>query len=275
MKPKHRIGFIGVGSMGRSILAGLVASGKFQPSAIGVVGKGPIRADQVSQKYGVQKYDSAKALVLASDVICLCIKPADLKTLSEELNGIDLSGRLFISTLAGVTGQTLRHYFPAPFLVRSIPNIASEIKEGVTLWMTCEECPSGIHEYVREFWKTIGQSIEVDHEKYIDLASPLSGAAPAFMGLFVEALVDAGVFIGLPRDLCSQLVLQSLFGSCELIREENCNAQVVRQRVTSPGGLTAVCMATLEAKGFRSAIMDSVEAGHEKTEKLGRLINAN
>lgn len=274
MNSTKKIGFVGAGSMGKSILAGLVASNNFSPDIISIVGKGTIRAQQVSQKYGVLRHTTLEALVSTSDVICLCVKPADLKTVSEGMKSLDLSGKLLISTLAGATNQTLRACFPDAYLVRSIPNIASEINEGVTLWTAQDDMPVVLLEYVREFWKAIGPSIEVDHEKYIDLASPLSGAAPAFMGMFVEALVDAGVFIGLPRDLCNQLVLQSLQGGCSLINHEGGNAQVVRQRVTSPGGLTAVCMAKLEAEGFRKAVMESVEAGHEKTEQLGRLINA-
>lgn len=113
-------------------------------------------------------------------------------------------------------------------------------------------------------------SLEVAHEDLIDLGSPISGAAPAFTAIFAEALIDAAVFLGLPREVASVFVLQALKGSCELILQENCDAHLVRQRVTSPGGLTAVCMTTLEAQGFRSAMLNAIVAGHAKTKELGQ-----
>lgn len=266
-----RIGFVGVGAMGEAILAGLLREGGFCPEDISVVGKSEERASRIAMRYNVQKHRSAVELAANSDVICLCVKPKDLQSVGEEMSRTELEGKLIISTLAGVSGQTLHDVFSDSFLVRAIPNIASEIGQGVTLWAACEDTPARLLEFVRLLWSSIGRSVEVNSETYIDLASPISGAAPAFMGMFVESLVDAGVYIGLPRDLSVQLVLQSLTGSCGLIGNSGGDAQGVRQRVTSPGGLTAVCMAELEAAGFRRAIMDSVVAGKAKTEQLGRL----
>lgn len=264
------LGFIGVGAMGESILAGLLHSGALFPENISVVGKGEGRASDIARKYNVQRHETVLQLANSSDIICLCVKPKDLDTLAEQLKPANLRGKLVISTLAGVSGQSLYHAFPDAFLVRSIPNIASEICEGVTLWAACADTPPALLEYTQSFWSAIGHSIEVDSEAHIDLASPISGAGPAFMGMFVEALVDAGVFIGLPRDLSLRLVVQSLTGSAGLISASDNDAQRVRQRVTSPGGLTAVCMAELESAGFRKGIMDAVIAGKNKTEQLGR-----
>ncbi|HCF4324172.1 TPA: pyrroline-5-carboxylate reductase [Pseudomonas aeruginosa] len=269
MTANHRIGFIGAGSMSQAILAGLVRSGNFSPATIGVVGKTGARAAQLSERFNIEHDASIETLAANSDVLCLCVKPKDLQSVSRKLEGVALQGKLVVSTLAGVSLETLRKHFPRAYLVRSIPNIASAVGEGVTLW-SAEELPTELHELVQLIWQSVGASLEVAHEDHIELGSPISGAAPAFLGIFAEALVDAAVYLGLPRDMASQLVLQSLKGSCELIQQENCDAHLVRQRVTSPGGLTAACIATLEAKGFRSALLDAVVAGHVKTTELGQ-----
>ncbi|AJQ97780.1 pyrroline-5-carboxylate reductase [Gynuella sunshinyii] len=270
MSLEAQIGFIGIGSMGESILAGLIRSKHITKDCISVIGKGTKRAAHVAQQYSVKHQSSVIELVQECSIIFLCVKPKDLPSIGKQLNEIDLSEKLIISTLAGVSSNTLHHIFPSSYLVRSIPNIASEICKGVTIWFAHESTPKHITKYAHDLLSALGDSIEVDYEHNIELASPISGAAPAFMGLFVEAMVDAAVYIGLERNLSTQLVLQSLMGSCGLIHEANGKAHDVRHRVTSPGGLTAVCMAKLEAAGFRTAIMDAVIAGREKTEKLGR-----
>lgn len=270
MTTSHRIGFIGVGAMGKSILAGLIQSEQFSPDDISIVSKSEARADWVSQQFNVQRHSCIDTLAQSCDVILLCVKPKDLSVVAGKMERVDLSGKLLISTLAGVSMKSLRDKFPEPFLVRSIPNIASEVGEGVTLWSASEETPRSYLELTQRLWGAVGLSLQVDHEDYITLGSPISGAAPAFMGLFMEALVDAGVLLGLPRDMSSQLVLQSLKGSCELISHAERDACLVRHRVTSPGGLTAVCMAKLETEGFRKALLESVVAGNLKTVELGR-----
>lgn len=274
MMSTYRVGFIGVGSMGQSILAGLLRSEIFSPDDISIVGRGAARADRISARYNVQRHASIADLAENNDVICLCMKPKDLRAVADKMDRVDLTGKLVISTLAGVSGQSLHDLFPEASLIRAIPNIASEIGEGVTLWAASEETPPAMLDFARLFWSAVGTSIEVEDEYQIDLGTPISGAAPAFMGLFMEAIVDAGVYLGLPRDMAAQLVLQSLRGSCDLIRNQDLNAQVVRHRVTSPGGLTAVSMSRLEAAGMRQALMDAVQAGHAKTVELGRQVNA-
>lgn len=273
MSAELRLGFIGVGAMGESILAGLLKSKNYSVDMISVAGRTSGRADRVSAAYKVHQHNSAEELVNNSDVVCLCIKPKDLSALSEQLKNVDTSGKLFISTLAGVSERTLQERFPDAFIIRSIPNIASEICKGVTLWKAAKNTPEYLIDYTRIFCESIGQSIVVEEESYIEHASPISGAAPAFMGIFVEAMCDAGVFTGLPRELSVQLALQSLMGSCELIHEAKGNAQLVRHRVTSPGGLTAVCVSELEAAGLRTAIMNAVVAGKKKTEQLGKAVS--
>ncbi|MGB3435260.1 pyrroline-5-carboxylate reductase [Achromobacter sp.] len=274
MTAAHRIGFVGAGSMSQAILAGLIRSGQFSPASMGVVGKTAARAAGLSARFNIEHHASVPSLAAKSEVLCLCVKPRDLQNVAKALEQVSLEGKLLVSTVAGVDLMTLRQRFPTPYLVRSIPNIASAIGNGVTLW-AAQDLPADLHDLVRRLWQAVGMSLEVTHEDHIDLGSPISGAAPAFMGIFAEALIEAAVFLGLPRDMAGQLVLQSLKGSCELIQQENCDAHLVRQRVTSPGGLTAVCMATLEAKGFRSAMLDAVVAGHAKTKELGRRSNTD
>lgn len=270
MTSYHRIGFIGAGAMSQSILSGIIRSGGFPPDAIGVVGKSTERAAQTCNRFGTEHFSNIEQLASSCDVIVLCIKPCDLNVVAKELKGSDLSGKLFISTLAGVSIKTLKGHFPTTHLVRSIPNVASAVGEGVTMWTSESEIPERLHEIASSFWASVGTSIEVSSEEQIDIGSPISGAAPAFMGIYIEAMVDAAVYLGLPRDTAVQLILQSAKGSCELISQVNSDAYQVRRNVTSPGGLTAVCIATLEARGFRTAILDAVTAGYFKTIELGK-----
>ncbi|MEL6520977.1 MAG: pyrroline-5-carboxylate reductase [Pseudomonadota bacterium] len=267
--PNTHIGFVGVGAMSQAILAGLLAEGTQVREHISVVGRSAARQQLVCDRFKVRNENSITRLAEVSDVLVLCVKPKDLPVVTKTLEGVELSGKLVVSTLAGTRIDALTQAFPQADVIRAIPNIAAETGTGVTLWCAAESTSASALRQAEAFWSSIGTSLQVADEALIDFGTPISGAAPAFLSLFVEALVDAAVYLGIPWETASPLVLQSLKGSCDLVNNEDFQTHRVRQRVTSPGGLTATAMAQLEAAGLRQAIMNAVLAGHNKTMELG------
>ena len=167
-----------------------------------------------------------------------------------------------MSTLA----QGLQH----DSIIRVMPNTPAQIGCGMTLW-TCSEPVSDVHrEMARSMLGTVGEEIYVSDEKYLDMSTALSASGPAYVFMFVEALIDAGVYVGLPRDMARTLALQTVFGSVRLVMETGKHPGELKDMVVSPGGTTAEGLQALERGGVPAAVVDAVNAAYLKSVKLGQ-----
>jgi pyrroline-5-carboxylate reductase len=150
-----------------------------------------------------------------------------------------------------------------------MPNTPAQIGEGMTVWTATSDVTTSGRAGARDIFAALGREAYVPEEKYLDMATAVSGSGPAYVFLFIEALIDAGVHIGLPRDLASTMAMQTVLGSTRYALETGRHPAELRNQVTSPGGTTVEALRALEAGGLRAAVLDAVIGAYEKSRALG------
>ena len=265
------IGFIGGGTMAEAILGGMLNAGAADAGDVMVGEPVPARRDYLAEKYGVMVSDDNAAVVHRSDLVVLAVKPQDLTKVYADIHGQFLSGnQSALSIVAGTRIKALSDGLNTVNVIRVMPNTPAQIGEGMTMW-TCASSVSEAHrETTDAMLSTIGDAIYVDDEKYLDMATALSASGPAYVFLIVEALIDAGVYVGLPRDVSRRLALQTVKGSVQLVSETGRHPGELKDMVTSPGGTTAEGLQALERAGVPAALVDAVNAAYLKSVRLGQ-----
>jgi pyrroline-5-carboxylate reductase len=263
------IGFIGGGTMAEAILAGMLGAGIANAGDVMVGEPVPPRRDYLVERYGVGVSGRNDAVVDHSDLVVLAIKPQDLPKVYADVGGSFTPSQSLMSIVAGARMKTLAEGTGHEGIIRVMPNTPAQIGAGMTMW-TCAESVSTTHrDATAAILGTIGDEIYVDDEKYLDMATALSASGPAYVFLMVEALIDAGVYVGLPRDTARRLALQTVKGSVELVLETGRHPADLKDMVTSPGGTTAEGLQVLERAGVPAAIVDAVNAAYLKSIRLG------
>ncbi len=267
------IAIIGPGAMAEAIIGGLLRKAITTPDCILVSGPRAERTAELQSRYGVKPYQDNSAAASQADAIILAIKPQRLSQVLPELAGHIPSGALVLSIIAGATIPTLSEALKHAAVVRSMPNTPAHIGEGVTVWAAAPAVSSEQRELARQILDALGQEVFVEDESYLDMATALSGTGPAYVFLFMEGLIDAGVHMGLPRRIAEQLVQQTILGSVSYYQKNKIHPAQLRNQVTSPGGTTAAALYYLEKAGFRTAISRAIWAAYERTLELGRGLN--
>jgi pyrroline-5-carboxylate reductase len=275
MKDKVRIAFIGGGNMAEAIISSIILGGLISSEKILVSDPSLVRRDLLSEKYGVAPYSENKKMLVdigkssEPTLIVIAIKPQQLNQVIEELNGGISEEHVVLSIVAGVKIDTLINSLKHESVIRVMPNTPAQIGRGMSVWTVSDSVSDLYVDIAREMLQTLGLEILVDEEKYIDMATALSASGPAYVFMFLEAMIDAGVYIGLSREMSSKLATQTILGSIELVNITGTQPAELRAMVTSPGGTTAEAIFVLEKEGFRSAILTAVNAAYKKAILLG------
>jgi len=262
--------FIGGGVMGEVILSAILAEGLVSPQDISVSDISEPRRQYLEQKYGVAVVSDNRQAVGRGDIVVLAIKPQNLAEAMAELNGRLNSAQLVLSIVAGASIDTLSLGLDHSRVVRAMPNTPAQIGEGMSVWTAAAEVTEQQRVWTGSILSAMGKEIYVDDEKYIDMATAVSGSGPAYIFLFVEALTEAARHIGLPHDMAQELVSQTLLGSTHLLRRSGKEPSELRRMVTSPGGTTAEALARLEKGQFAELVKQAVEAAYNKAKELGK-----
>ena len=265
-----RIAFIGGGTMGEAMVKCLLTHGVAAPQDIVVSDVSPSRRELLRKDYGVSTLaDNGKAIE-GADLIILAVKPQNLSQVTEEMLKADSlpPAALVLSIVAGASLDSLCQSLNHPSIVRAMPNMPAQIGQGMTVWTATAEVSPKQREIAQAILGTLGEEIYVSDEKYLDMATALSGSGPAYVFLFIEALIDAGVHIGLPRDVAQKLVIQTVLGSTHAVQETHKHPAQLRNMVTSPGGTTAEALLRLEKGGLRSLLLEAVTAAYDKAKHL-------
>jgi len=239
------------------------------PRSISVSDINQARRQYLEQKYGVAGMDDSLQAVNKGDVVVLAIKPQNLAEVMAELNGQLKSAQLVLSIVAGARIDTLCRGLNHSCVVRAMPNTPAQIGEGMSVWAATAEVTQRQKGWAGSILGAMGKEVYVDDEKYIDMATAISGSGPAYVFLFVEALVDAATHIGLPCDMAQELVLGTLLGSGHLLQKSGKQPSELRRTVTSPGGTTAEALHQLEKGKFTELVKRAVEAAYNKAKRLG------
>lgn len=267
-----KIAFIGPGAMAEAMIAGLIRCKVAEPTAMIASGPRPERGEQLQQQYGIFTTTDNAAAARQSDVVVLAIKPQRLAYVLSGLKGCIKPDALVLSIVAGASIETISGGLQHNLIVRSMPNTPAQIGAGITVWTASTEVTEQQREMARQILGALGEEIFVEEEYYLDMATALSGTGPAYVFLFMEAMVDAGVHLGFPRRIAEQLVAQTVRGSVDYYtrRDDPVHLARLRNQVTSPGGTSAAALYYLEKAGFRTAISRAIWAAYERSQELGK-----
>lgn len=265
-----KIAFIGGGVMGEAMIKGVLAKGLVGPQQVTVAEVVPARRDALEKAYGVGVTEHPREAVQDAEMVVLAIKPQSLTEVMAEMKGALSSGQLLVSIIAGATLPTLTSGFGHATAVRVMPNTPAQIGQGISAWATTPSVTAQQKSAVKSMLAALGEEIFVAEERYLDMVTAVSGSGPAYVFLFIEAFIDAGVHIGLSREMSERLVLQTVAGSARFALESNQHPAELRNMVTSPGGTTTEALLRLEEGGLRAALTNAVIAAYQKSVLLGR-----
>jgi pyrroline-5-carboxylate reductase len=264
-----RLAFIGGGFMGEAILGAALKSALAQPGDVVVADVAQERRDTLASTYSIATTADNAQAARAADLLVLAVKPQEFSNVASGLRGHLNSAQTVVSIMAGVPISKVSGELGRDAIVRVMPNTAAFVGEAISVWKAGDGVSEHGRDAVRALLGSMGREIEVADEKYLDMATAVSGSGPGFVYLILEALIDASVRIGMRREVADQLVVQMLFGSAALARETGKHPAELRAMVTSPGGTTAAGLQVLEDAGVRGAIIDAVVAAHERAKELG------
>ena len=266
---KKKIGIIGVGNMGEAILRGLHQKGMAQGIVVSEIR--PDRRAYLKKNYGVEAIPDNRNLASQVQVIILAVKPQELKGVLQEISPVLDSTTLLISIVAGASLGAIASILAKDVrLVRAMPNIAALALESATALSPGGEVSAEDMETAQEIFNAMGRTVIIS-ESLMDAVTGMSGSGPAYVSLFIEALADGGVRMGLPRKDALEMAIQTVLGTARLLSEHGEHPAHLKDKVASPGGTTIAGIAVLEAKGFRGAVMEAVAAATQRSKELAKM----
>jgi pyrroline-5-carboxylate reductase len=256
----------GAGVMGETLLSGLIRSGR-DVADIVVTERREDVAERLKDKYGVRVLDNATAAKTA-DVLVLVVKPQDMHALVGEISDHVAPGDLVVSLAAGITTDFLETRLPeGSSVVRVMPNTPALVDQGMAAISPGRHCTEAHVAEAEALLRSCGRVVQVP-EAYQDAVTAISGSGPAYIFYVVEAMIEAGVVLGLPRATATELVVQTLFGAATMLRETGEHPTVLRERVSSPGGTTVAALRQLDDHKVRAAFITAMEAAASRSHEL-------
>ena len=262
-----KIGFIGGGALAESVIKGITKN-LFKSQDVYVAEKIPARRDYLTEKYSINVTEDFSTFAEKINLLIIAVKPKDLDSALSAVQKNITAATLVMSVVAGCKLSKLENALPNQRIIRVMPNVAVLVGEGMMAYAAGKNATAEDMEVAKKFWSAIGRTVEVD-EKLMDAVTGLSGSGPAYAFLMIDALADGGVAAGLPRNYAIELAAQTLLGAAKMVLETGDHPDVLRDRVTSPAGTTIEGVRVLEKNNFRSALIEAVIAGTEKSKNLG------
>jgi len=264
-----KIGFIGAGNMATAILGGMITTGFLPPQEIAIFDISAQQTEKLQKQYGVHTAKSQDELISECEFIVLAVKPVYMKDVLKKAKPY-AKGKKFISIAAGWTVSMLQSALnePSANILRTMPNTPLMVGEGFTA--LCEDTSFSADDisWVKSLFASLG-SAAVLPERLFDAIVAVSGSSPAYVFIFTEALIDAGIKLGLPREIAIKACEQTILGAAKMLLETREHPAKLKDMVCSPGGTTIEAIASLEKDGFRHAIIDAASACAAKSKALG------
>lgn len=262
----RKIAFLGTGKIGEALLSGLLRAGT-DPADVLVTARRPERATELADRYGVATATNAEAAKLA-DTLILAVKPQDMGTLLDELAEHVAADKLVVSAAAGIpTAWFEERLAPGTPVVRVMPNTPVLVDEGMSVISGGSHATEAHLARTEAIFRSVGKALRVP-ESQQDAATALSGSGPAYFYFLVEAMIDAGILLGLPRQVAHELIVQSAIGASVMLRDSGEHPVKLREAVTSPAGTTIAAIRELENHGVRAALLGALEAARDRSREL-------
>jgi pyrroline-5-carboxylate reductase len=260
------VAILGAGVMGSTLLAGLIRAGRSAADLV-ITGRNPERTQELAHTCGVRWMSNIDA-AREADTVVLVVKPQDMGSLISEIRSHVRPGALVVSLAAGITTAFLEQGLPAGTpVVRVMANTPALVDEGMAAVSPGQHCDEVHLSEAEELLRSCGKVLRVP-EKHLDAVTAISGSGPAYIFYVVEAMIEAGVLLGMPRATSTELVVQTLYGAATMLKETGQHPTVLREQVSSPGGTTMAALRQLDDHKVRAAFVTAMEAAAQRSKQL-------
>ena len=263
-----RIAILGAGRLGESMLRGFLSSGWRSADDLAVTGRREDHLAELREKYGVDAGRSNTDAIRGAGLVIIAVKPQDMEAVLEEIAGELQVDQTILSVAAAITTAAIENHLGSEVpVVRSMPNAPAVVHEGIAGICGGSHAGEESLALAEECLSHLGRVVRVP-ERYMDAVTAVSGSGPAYFALLAEAMTEAGILLGLSREVTTQLVVQTMLGTAKLLRDEHIHPVELREAVTSPGGTTIRAIRELENAGVRAAFLNAIQAAMERSREL-------
>ena len=264
----RRICVLGAGKAGEALVAGLLSSGWAKPADIVATARHQERIDDLSERYGIEGTLDNVAAVKGAEVVVIAVKPQDIEALLGDVGDALEASQTVLSIAAAIPTELIeRHVGDGIPVVRAMPNAPVTVHEGMAGVTGGANATEEHIALAEEVLGSVGRSVRVD-EAYMDAVTAVSGSGPAYFALLAESMIEAGILLGLSREVSTDLVVQTMLGTAKLLRDEKMHPVELREMVTSPGGTTISAIRELEQAGVRAAFLNAIQAAMKRSREL-------
>src|SRR5215208_6981602 len=269
------IATVGSGVMAEAMIAGLLRGELVDPSQVVASHPRSDRRDHLAREYGIRVVADNVEAIGGADVVLFAIKPQMLGRVGREIGPSLRRGQLVLSVIAGATTRALSGTLGHDQVIRAMPNTPARLGKGMTVWYATPQTTADQRSQAAALLGALGVQLEVDDEKFVAMATAVSGTGPTYVFLVMEALIDAAVHLGFPRHVAHDLVVETLEGSTLFAKQSNMHPAELRNMVTSPGGTSAAALHELESGRLRTVLSEAVWAAFRRTVEIGDQLEAS
>ena len=264
----RRIAVLGAGKIGEALLGGLVSSGWREPAELWATSRRQERVDELTERYGVRATTSNAEAVSGAAIVVVAVKPQDIEVLLGEIGGLLGEEQTVLSIAAAIPTSLIEgHLLARVPVVRAMPNTPSTVHEGIAGIAAGAHAAESHRAAAEEVLSHLGRVVRVP-ESHMDAVTAVSGSGPAYFALLAEAMIEAGILLGLSREISTQLVVQTMLGTAKQLRDTHTHPVELREMVTSPGGTTIAAIRELEMAGVRAAFLNAIQAAMDRSREL-------
>ncbi|HEX2141791.1 MAG TPA: pyrroline-5-carboxylate reductase [Candidatus Limnocylindria bacterium] len=277
MSPKRdmRVAIVGAGVMAEAMITGLLADRAVAAEQLVASHPRRERRELLAERHRIAVVPKNAEAVRDAEIVVLAVKPQMLASVMRELGPALRDDQVVLSIVAGANLRTLMTGLLHEAVVRAMPNTPSQIRRGITVWAASGACTARQRDLARAVLRAVGAEKEVADEAFVAMATALSGTGPTYLFAVMEALIDAGVHMGFPRELAHDLVVETLIGSAQFAAQSELHPAQLRNLVTSPGGTSAAAIYELEKGRIRTVFSDAVWAAYRRTLELGERLESD
>jgi pyrroline-5-carboxylate reductase len=266
----RKLAVLGAGKAGEALIAGVISSGWRTPAEIVATARHQEHLDQLAERHGIETTLSNAEAVGGAGIVVVAVKPQDIEGLLTEIAGVVTAEQTVISIAAAIPTELIEgHLNDRVPVVRAMPNTPVTVHEGMSGIAAGTHAAEEHLARAEDVLGSVGRSVRVD-EGYMDAITAVSGSGPAYFALLAESMIEAGILLGLSRDVATDLVVQTMLGTAKLLRDEGMHPVELREMVTSPGGTTIAAIRELEMAGVRAAFLNAIQAAMERSKQLAQ-----
>jgi pyrroline-5-carboxylate reductase len=263
----RKIAILGAGKIGESLIVGLLSSGWRGPEEIVATARRDERLVELTERHGIVTTRSNRDAAADAAVVVIAVKPQDIEELLRELTGALAPEQTIISIAAAIPTELIERHLGEIRVVRAMPNTPAAVHEGMAGLAAGRHAEEEDLARAEEVLAHLGRSVRVA-EGYMDAVTAVSGSGPAYFALLAESMIEAGILLGLSREVATDLVVQTMLGTAKLLRDEKMHPVELREMVTSPGGTTIAAIRELEQAGVRAAFLNAIQAAMVRSKEL-------